>query len=614
MRKFMADFETTTFEGQETTEVWAAALIDLDAACHPDNVTVFNNIEDFFETLFEIDENVNCYFHNLKFDGNFCLNKIIKEYKLYTDDNGNMLMFDQKMPRDGYYTYMVSDFGVWYSITISKNGHYYTLRDSIKLIPFTVEEIGVAFDVPEEYRKSIIDYKQHKHANEYITPEEEHYIKNDVLVMHFALNKMFEKGFTRNTIGSCCMEEFKKLFTDEFNKVTYAKYFQDFTKWESRVEGFESVDDYIRKSYHGGWCIVAPGKDNKTYKNGCTLDVNSLYPSMLHSMSGNRFPVGRPTFFKDEIPDEAKRDDRFYFVRFRCAFDIKPGMLATIQIKGDPLYPSNEWLKTSKVKGKSFMINIKGELEMIRPELVMTQTDFELMKEHYDVKYLEILDGCFFKAEAGIFDSYIDKYMDMKMSATNKVERTLAKLMLNNLTGKLGANMTADFKQFDLKDGLHTEEYHTSYKKAGTISIAAAITSYARRFTITAAQLNYKHFIYADTDSLHLDCTPDKVKGVVIDDKELCCWKCESQWDVARFLRQKCYTEHVTAENLKSVTPYYDIKCAGLGKQGKAYLNRILTDGTISFDSFASGLVIKENLRSVTINGGIVLEESNFIL
>ena len=600
MKRYTADFETTV--NTEKTEVWAAALIDLDAECHPDNVSVVNNIHSFFDMIYEIGENSTIYFHNLKFDGNFIINKIAKEFELYRDDEGHMKIFDQAMPRDGYYTYMVSDFGEWFSITVSEGGNYYTFRDSAKLLPFTVEEIGEAFET--KYRKLEMDYEGHQHADEYITPDEEEYLKHDVLVMHEGLNKMFAAGFTRSTIGSCCLAEFQE--TCGFNPMGYAKLFQDFTKWESRVEGYNSVDEYIRKAYHGGWCYINPKKANKVIKGGSHFDKNSMYPSMMHSSSGNKFPVGRPTFFKGEIPEEAKSDNKYYFVRFKCRFNLKKNMLPTVQIKDDPNYDGREWLSTSDYKGNKYEIDVTGTVKLIRPTMVMTQTDYELFLKHYDVERLEILDGCYFDTFVGLFDTYIDKYYDMKKNAKNKVERTIAKLALNNLSGKMGSRATADFKEFKLDNGLHCETYHQAFKKAGTISIAAAITSYARRDCIEAAQANYKHFLYSDTDSIALDCPASEVKGIVIDDKELNCWKCEAEFSEAVFVRQKCYMEIIDGE--------YNIKCAGLGKGGKKYLEKNLKSGILSIKDFKAGLVVKENLRALSIDGGVVLQEVQFIL
>ena len=45
-----------------------------------------------------------------------------------------------------------------------------------------------------------------------------------------------------------------------------------------------------------------------------------------------------------------------------------------------------------------------------RVELTLTQTDYELLKEHYELVDFEILDVCFFYTACGLFDEYINKY------------------------------------------------------------------------------------------------------------------------------------------------------------------------------------------------------------
>ena len=106
----------------------------------------------------------------------------------------------------------------------------------------------------------------------------------------------------------------------------------------------------------------------------------------------------------------------------------------------------------------------------------------------------------------------------------------------------LGEDNTLHFKTI--------EEYH---KKPGYIPIGSAITSYARDFTIRAAQKNYygpdkDGFIYADTDSLHINLPIEKIKGVKLSDTEFCHWKLECTWDEAIYVRQKTYIEKIDGE------------------------------------------------------------------
>ena len=158
------------------------------------------------------------------------------------------------------------------------------------------------------------------------------------------------------------------------------------------------------------------------------------------------------------------------------------------------------------------------------------------------------------------------------------------------------------------------------------------ITSYARNFTISAAQVNYygpdePGFIYADTDSIHCDLPVTSLKNVPVHDSNFCCWKIESVWDVALFARQKTYIEHAAgADPLDPKS--YDIKCAGMPDNCKSLLAHSLT-GTLpdNFDElpedqqefvkekreltdFTVGLAVPGKLMPKRIPGGIVLTDS----
>ena len=68
-RVFVGDFETTVYKGQDHTEVWAAACVEL----FTEDVLLFHSIGEMWDFLKGLRENVICYFHNLKFDGSFWL-------------------------------------------------------------------------------------------------------------------------------------------------------------------------------------------------------------------------------------------------------------------------------------------------------------------------------------------------------------------------------------------------------------------------------------------------------------------------------------------------------------------------------------------------------------
>ena len=69
----IGDFETTVYKGQEYTEVWASAIVELNT----DDVHIFHSIEDTFNYILSLDCNVIIYYHNLKFDGAFWLSYLL---------------------------------------------------------------------------------------------------------------------------------------------------------------------------------------------------------------------------------------------------------------------------------------------------------------------------------------------------------------------------------------------------------------------------------------------------------------------------------------------------------------------------------------------------------
>lgn len=572
-RYFVGDFETTVYQGQNNTEVWASAVVEM----YTEDVKIFHSLEDTLNYLIAIESNIIIYYHNLKFDGSFWLSYLkteleFKEALQEVSEKEKHWLPDIKM-KNNTFKYSISDRGQWYTITIKIHDYIIEIRDSLKLLPFSVRQIGDSFGT--KHKKLDMEYTGFRYAGCEITEEERHYIANDVLVVKEALEIMYNEGHKELTIGACCLKEYKKIM----GKYEYNQFFPDLYQIELTDQyTYKTAGDYIRRAYRGGWCYLVKGKEEKIYNKGVTLDVNSLYPSVMHSESGNYYPVGLPNFWKGNfIPEAATKFKRFYFIRIKTRFYIKKDMLPFLQIKTSMLYKSTETLTTSDIWNEQsqqyvpFYKGIDGKIHDTRMEFTLTMMDYELLKEHYNLVDFEILDGCWFFSEIGLFDEYENEYKKKKQENKGAL-RTLAKLFLNNLYGKMASSTDSSFKIAYVKDGgaigFYPQLEHK--KRPGYIAVGAAITSYARNFTIKAAQLNYHGvdspgFIYADTDSIHCDLPVEEIKGITLHDKNFCCWKAESCWDTAIFTRQKTYIEHVTHEDLKPVeTSYYNIKCAGM--------------------------------------------------
>lgn len=640
----MGDFETTVYKGQVNTEVWASACVEL----FTEDVKIFHSIGEQFDYFKSLKQNIIVYYHNLKFDGAFWLSYLMVDLgfkqafeQLDAENPFKVRWLQEKEMLNNTFKYSVSDRGQWYTIIIKVGGHFIEIRDSLKLLPFSVKRIGESFGT--RHKKLDMEYTGFRYAGCEITDEEKQYIANDVLVVKESLEIMFNEGHTDLTIGSCCLKEYKR----SVGKDDYKTFFPDLydMSTDKNKHGYENVGEYIRKSYRGGWCYLVKGKEGKIYNNGCTFDVNSLYPSMMSSESGNYYPVGTPhMWIGNIIPDEALKPQRYYFIRIKTRFYIKKDKLPFIQIKSSHLYKGTECLETTDVFNKEtglyspYYIGFDGNVKDTRVELVLTMTDFELLKEHYELVDFEILDGCWFYAEIGLFDSYIEKYKTMKMNNKGAL-RELAKLFLNNLYGKMASSTDSSFKVAYLKEdkSIGFMTCMENGKKPGYIPVGSAITSYARNFTIRAAQMNYHGkdkpgFIYADTDSIHCDIPWNLVSGVKIHDKNFCCWKPESCWDVAIFTRQKTYIEHVVQENLQDIDkPYYNIKCAGMPKKCKNLFELSMqgfepierddnyTEEEREFlrhkrtlEDFTIGLSVPGKLRPKRIRGGVILVETPY--
>lgn len=665
----VGDFETTVYEGQTSTAVWASAVVEVGT----EEVHIFHSIEETYDYLTTLNRNVIIYYHNLKFDGDFWLNYLlyVKQFtQAYTKISEIPLSVkwqDKKEMCNNSVRYSISKLGQWYTIIFKVNDHFVEIRDSLKLLPYSVERIGKSFGT--KHKKLDMEYEGLRYPGCEITDKEKEYIANDVLVVKEALEIMFKEGHDKLTIGSCCLAEYKAICKHSTkNQLEYWEMFPDLYKYSIKPEihTYQNAGQWLRKSYKGGWCYLVPGKANKLYENGITADVNSLYPSVMHSMSGNRYPVGKPCFWVGNfIPPEAKRDNMYYFVRIKTRFYIKDGYLPCIQIKGNPFYPATKWLDTSDVwdaeKGVyvSHWTDKDGNLRDTAVELTLTMTDFELIKEHYNLVDFQVIDGCYFYSQVGIFDEYIDKYAEIKKTSKG-AKREQAKLFLNNLYGKMASSPDSSFKIASFEDAiLHFTQVHEEDKKPGYIAVGSAVTSYARNFTIRAAQKNYygedkPGFIYADTDSIHCDLEPSEIKGITVHPADFCCWKLEARWDKAIFVRQKTYIEHVVESDLFEQedgwhgevleNPYHNIKAAGMPKkcknllelsfEGKQHIVGYTENGKQkewtkdelqflfkdnkpvkrTYQDFKPGLVVPGKLYPIHVPGGIVLKPGLFTM
>lgn len=579
---YSADFETTTQDSD--CRVWAWGYCNIE---DPDNVKLGNSIHSFMRELKE--QGGIYYFHNLKFDGNFILYWLFK--------NGYSWIKDTKCLNPGQFTTLISDMGTWYTITIqmkpTETGvtNKVEIRDSLKIIPLSVEEIPKAYGLEES--KLTLDYNAHREIGHILTPHEEEYIKADIIIVAKAIDFMLKHGQKKLTSASNALADFKKRYKSK----EYKKLFPELNI---------RADADIRKSYKGGWTYLNPKFKNEDVAEGSVYDVNSMYP---WAMKYCLLPWGAPVYFTGNY----KKQDNYplYILNFTCEFRLKPGKFPSIQLKKNRYFAENEYIMSSEV-------DYGNEKKSIPITLVLTSVDYELFLHNYKVWNVEYHGGYMFKAKHGMFTEYIDYWYEQKTEAKrtgNKGLERIAKLMLNSLYGKFGARMDGKSKipYYDnINDIVRYRQSETEERKGGYLPVATFITSYCRDKIIRAAEVCGERFIYADTDSVHIKGL-EPVPEMDVDEYRLGAFKLEETFKRARFIRQKTYLEIYDKMNKKNgkIEEVMNLKCCGMPEKMKASVSEEdFYEGAV-FDSAKNSKFVPKLVPRV-VPGGVILKETTF--
>lgn len=483
---------------------------------------------------------------------------------------------EKEQPK-GTFSSLISDMNKFYSITVRwRNGHSTELRDSAKKLPMTVSNIAKAFKM--EQGKGEIDYHLDRPVGYQPTPEEIDYLHRDVKIVADALQETIAAGMAGLTIGGDSLKEYKRLLGEKYFRRLFPVLADD-------------MDAEIRRAYRGGFSYADPRFRSRMVGSGVVLDVNSLYPSVMYNAL---LPYDIPEFVPGKVEPTEDRPLIVFSVTFTAK--IKPNHIPCIQIKGSSLFGATEYLT-----------------EINDPtNLMVTDVDWKLYNEHYDIQVQEWLGGWRFRAQHGMFTKYIDKWSKIKAESTGG-QREIAKLHLNSLYGKFASNPNVTGKIPTLENNIVRLVRGPDEKKDPIYTaVGVFVTSYARALTLRAAQANYATFAYADTDSLHLimpidrvrDLTPAEVTqtdlGINIDihPTRMGAWKFEYAFDEAFYIRPKAYLERMTDGK-------FHVAFAGLPE---------LASEKLTFDDLEDGKIIHGKLHPKAVPGGVVLEDVPYTL
>lgn len=545
---YMADFETINDDGAESTRVWAWGLCRID---DPNYYKVETGIDiaSFMDRI-AMDNNT-VYFHNLKFDGKFIIDYLLK--------NGFYHVRTERPDEPGTFTTLISDMGTFYTMVIKwDSGQTTELRDSLKKLPMAVERIAKAFQLEES--KGSIDYTLYREVGHELTVEEDDYLRRDIIIPAQAMKQVLDSGMKKLTVASDSMAEYKKLITNGYFQTLFPVFNQD-------------MDMEVRRAYRGGF-TYADSRFSKRLisERGIVLDVNSLYPSV---MKAALLPFGMPMFVEGEVLTNRRYPLSIFSVTFTAK--LKPDHIPCIQIKRMSMFISTEYLT-----------------DIPEPiTLMVTNVDWELYNEQYDIDILAFGSGWLFQGMTGMFDKYIDKWAKIKENETGG-KREIAKLHLNSLYGKFASNPNVRSKVPYLEDDkVKFTRTDIEVRNPVYTPVGVFITSYARAITIRAAQQNYDRFAYADTDSLHLFGT-DLPENMDIHPTRMGAWKLEYTFVRAFYVRSKFYMEEKDNGD-------FVVRAAGLPERLSSKLR---------FDDLYDGHVIPGKLVPKAVPGGVVLKET----
>ncbi len=551
-RIFVADFETANNKRnivQNYTFVWLWDICDLKDFSHKSGRTVENFLKEFEKIGSCI-----VWMHNLKFDGSFLIDWLLK--------NGYEFCEEKELEK-GQFSALVSGAGEFFSIRVclnckNKKKIIIDFWDSLKKIRMSVDKIAQSFDLG--MTKGVIDYESFRDWNYIATEQETKYCQNDTEIVARALSFLYLEGLDKMTISADALALYKKWAGKHF-----------YTLFP--VLNIE-VDDEIRKAYTGGICYLSEDFKSIEVEDVRVYDVNSMYASV---MSEEVLPFGEPLKFEGKFCDKKRK----LFVQHVWArFKLKTGKMPTILNKS----------LCSDIK-KSF-IRTTGD-EML--ELWLTNVDLELLFENYEVFDIKYVDGYSFFGSRNMFKKYIDPIYKRKCKSVGAIKQ-ICKSLLVELYGKFATNPHRTNKIPTLKHDAIVFEVAPEVKEISPVytPVACFITAYARRKLIKAIEENANDFVYCDTDSVHLKCN---AKGIKVDDELLGAWKLERRYKRALYIGQKAYIGEVGQE--------IEIKLAGAPEVIKKQ---------ISFDNFKRGARFPGKLQPTYVRGGVVLRQTYFTI
>lgn len=588
--RIIADFETTTektFELEGLTRAWCWCMVDIDTS---EIIHKGLDIDEFFNVVFTLDDS-DIYFHNLKFDGSFIEDYILRKgfNKYYAfnpkgknyGDSGSLKNPTRKTGnRVPMYDSLISDMGVWYNqkfcfnkdkktgkLDLQSEACFTTINfyNSYLKIPAKVKDIPKAYGL--EVFKGDCDFDKFREVGYQPTEDEWSYVERDCIIVGKALKNHFNEGLVKLTLASDALHTYK-------NMIGNALFNSRFPRIDTRI--YYGV---FQPAYRGGFTYVNPKFQDILIPEVITYDVCSMYP---HIMKHHKLPCG-DFIYHEGAPTE---EEDYYVI---CV-ELWGGVLAANR----PAIIQESGISSEYVEEFDYKL------------MYLTHEDWRLIQDCYMIDSYNIRFTVYFPTtEIGMFDEYIDHYIGIKNNGEG-AKRQIAKLMLNSLYGKFGTNPDKSKKIAYIDIKTNTVKYKIEEKEDEEtmyIPIAIFVCSFARAYLTDAIIANFDRFIYCDTDSIHL-VGHEPAKKMDIFNKTIHCldeklgmWEEEGKVTDAYYIRSKTYTYLKNGERT--------VKCAGMPDNLKE---------CVTLENFKVGLTLPGKLMPVRVPGGVILQSTNFTI
>lgn len=582
MKRWVADFETTT--DPNDCRVWLWGIMNLD---NPQEFYWGKSIDTFLNFLEKHGENGKVWMHNLKFDAQFIVSKLLTDGWEWTPKAGKNKTF----------TTLVTAHNDFYSIKIlfkRNSGRHCTnieILDSLKLITFSVKKISEAFKL--NVTKMDLDYDMPRPVGYNPTPLELHYLNADCLIVAQALKEMFDHGVNGITIGQAAMNDFK------MRKKCFRQYFPELSK---------DVENDIRQAYKGGFTYLNPIYSDKELGAGFFVDKNSMYPDMLYH---RELPIGHPVLFEGKF--ETNGLYKLFIQKVSVVARLKKGKVPFLRSRTHPDYDPLDYITDTH-----------GEFLTV----TLTNLELDLLFENYDVDDIVYHRGWKFRACKHVFNEYVEHWSKEKERAKAEDDPAgyvISKMYLNSLVGKFGGRSSGwqSIPSLD-QNGVvnYTKKIVRKERRAFYSPIALFVTAYARVELIHTIEKirewGFAHYgrdvyVYSDTDSIatniDVEDLPELEKFIELDDKKMGAWKLEKVFHKAKFLHAKCYLI-IDYNGISHAT------VAGMPKElaDKLSLEKFCTGFSTSSFKDDPEMTKLRGLKQVIVKGGAILKPTDYTL